>query len=525
MTGETIARIRALFDGLGRAYGRYREAKPGEKKGSGVTVTGPVTDELWASHLAGKQRLGIVPIRDDNTVLFGAVDIDDYAIGVDTLAARAAGLPVVVTRSKSGGAHCWLFLIAPAPAQMIREWLTGVAVFLGYPGAEVFPKQNVLASKEDVGNWIHMPYFDAERTLCGGILPGGQGQALDEWLSYAEAHRVPAESLEPVKVDEHAMLEGAPPCLQAFARNGVPDGQRNVALFAFGVYCQKAVDPGWEDELARMNQAFMVPPLDYGEVGATIKSLTRKKYFYPCNKPPLTGVCNKAICRTVEHGIGGTPTDPGIQIESITKVDSDPPFYFVQVNGHRIEIADSGALLNQVRFRQLVFERLDVIPRLIKEAAWASLINSLMANAQHIEAPADASAYGQFEHHLAAFLTGGAMARSREEVLLGRRWRDDDDVVWFRYSDLETYLDRRRFRAFNSQKIWATMKQNLKAQHKFWNMKGGAANVWGVSLSTLTEKPPTEPFDVPPFDTAEDPMPGQQEPSVDWGDYDIGGMH
>lgn len=523
---NTIARMRALYAGLDRAYGRYTEAKSGERKGKGSTVTSPVTDDIWRGHLAGHQRIGIIPIRDGNTCVFGAIDIDDYDIGVTTIAARAAGLPLIITRTKSAGAHCWLFLDKPTQASKVREYLTQAAVFLGYPGAEVFPKQIALASKEDVGNWIHVPYFDADRSLCHGVTATGDPIKIAEWLDIAEQGKVDPDTLGPIHIDDHELLAGAPPCLQTFARNGVPDGQRNNVLFAMGVYCKKAHDPGWEDELAKLNQSYMSPPLAFGEVEDTIKALRKKTYFYPCNKAPLSSVCNKSICRTVEHGIGGTPTDPGVQIESITKVDSDPPFYFVQVNGHRIEVQDSRALLNQGVFRQLVFEKLDVIPSLIKEAAWAGLINALMADAHHIEAPADASAYGQFEEHLITFLVGRAMAKDKDEIILGRPWKDPDGIVWFRYTDFGTYLDRRKFRDYNSTKIYAVMKQNLKCKHAFWRLKGGGVNVWGLDPNVISPQPPTEPFDVPEFEQGEDPFTAPMDDMTPpWEDYDLGGIH
>jgi hypothetical protein len=468
-----------------------------------------VTDALWESHLAGEHRLGIVPIRDDNTVLFGAIDIDDYSVGVQSLAARGADLPLVVTRSKSGGAHFWIFFATPTSAAVAREWLTQAAIYLGYPAAEVFPKQSTLASKEDVGNWIHVPYFDASRTLCHGVAATGESYDLESWLAVAEASRVDSAHLEPPQVVEAEILKGAPPCLQTLARNGVPEGLRNKALFAFGVFAKKAHDPGWEDVLAQINAQFFIPPLPFGEVEDTIKALRKKNYFYPCSQQPIAGVCNKSICRTVEFGIGGTTNDPGIQIESITKVDSDPPYYFVQVNGVRIEVADSAALLNQVTFRKLVFERLDVIPSLIKEAAWAALINLLMKEAQHVDAPNDASTYGQFYFHLVNFCTSLAVARDKDEILMGRPWRDKDDIVWFRSNDLLAHLDRYKFRAYTSQKVWATLREHLKAKHDFWNIRGMGCNVWGVDMAG--EHGQTEPFDIPEFEQGGDPMAGGGE--------------
>jgi hypothetical protein len=516
-----LSRFRALFAGLPRAWGEYVEAAQGERKGRGITRQGALGDAQFTRHLAGKQRLGIVPIRDDNSVVFGAIDIDDYSTTPAQFTEQLVDFPLCVTRSKSGGTHIWLFLAIPLPAAAVRDWLTQVALLIGYPGAEVFPKQSALASDEDVGNWINIPYFDAERTTCYGVLPDGSSQLFADWLDTAEASRV--DALPEIKLAEPDLLEGAPPCLQTLARQGIPEGMRNKALFAFGVYAKKAHDPGWEDFLGQINVKYMDPPLQHREVEDTIKSLRRKKYFYPCAQDPIRSVCNKALCRKCEHGIGGDVGDPGISIESISKVDSDPPFYFVQVNGQRIEIAESGYLLNQVQFRKLVFEKLDIIPQMIKEAAWAALINELMKNAHHVEAPSDASAYGQFIFHLTQFCTARQMARTRDELLLGRPWRDDGagdpppqskmrGLVWFRSSDLLAYLERQRFRAFTTQRIWAILREDLGAEHAFWNIRGGGVNAWGLKMGTGQ----TEPFDVPAFEQGGDPL--GSAPGVEHGD-------
>jgi hypothetical protein len=505
-----IERMMALFAGLDRAYGLYDESAPGEKKKKGGhTISARVTGKLWANHLAGVRRLGIVPIRDDNSAVFGAVDIDDYTLDHKILAERLAPFPVNITRSKSGGAHVWLFSSEPISAAVLRGWLTQLAVYLGYPGAEVFPKQSTLASKNDVGNWIHVPYFASERTGCYGIDHDGKALALLNWLDWVEGRRVAGErALAEITMEEVDLLQGAPPCLVALARNGIPEGMRNAALFAFGVFVKKAHDPGWEDVLAMINQRYFSPPLEFSEVADTIKSVGKKQYFYPCSKPPIVSVCNKEICRTVEHGIGGSIDDPGIQLESITKIDSLPPYYFVQVNGKRIEVPDSAMLLSQGAFRKLVFEALDMIPMMIKEAKWAQLINGLMQGATHITAPVDAGAYGQFYFHLVQFCVMKGQARDRDELLLGKPWADEDGVVWFRSTDLIAYLDRHRFRAYTSHKIWALLRENLGAEHRFVNINGSGCNIWGVSLPSgdkrKVEDIPDDVYD----DVGHDPFEG-----------------
>jgi len=71
-----------LFGGLDRAHGKFSVTRKNETKnkmeGRAVTQLEPVTIDLWKKHLKGEQGLGIIPIRDDATVSWGAIDIDRY---------------------------------------------------------------------------------------------------------------------------------------------------------------------------------------------------------------------------------------------------------------------------------------------------------------------------------------------------------------------------------------------------------------------------------------------------------------
>lgn len=496
-------RFANLFNGLQRAYGLYTEPDPkkppskdGKRKGRGRTISAPITAQQWVQHLDGEQRMGVIPIRDDDTVLFGAIDIDDYNIGAETIAQRASKFPLVVTRSKSGGVHLWVFLTEPAPAALVRGYLQEWAVALGFPTAEIFPKQDVLAGPTDVGNWIHVPYYDHTRTMCYGLRKGN-ALPLPDWLSMAEKAKLSIDDMEAVEVPVESGMEGAPPCLVTLTSHGVPEGSRNAALFALGVLAKKQDDANWANILQEYNQRFLTPPLPLKEVTDTIKGLGRKDYFYPCSKPPLVTVCNKALCRLCEHGIGGTAEDPGIQIDSITKVDSDPPHYFLQVNNHRIEIPDADILLNQNKFRKAVFQTLDIVPNAMRPQKWAQLLNSLMQQAVHVEAPEDAGTFGQFYFHLATFCTGIARARDRAEILQGKPWTDENGWTWFRSVDLLAYLERQKFRAYRPHQIWAMLRERVKCRHRFVNANGAGCNVWGVPRFDGVYAQQTEPFEVP----------------------------
>ena len=146
-----IERFKNIFQGLERAHGVTRI---GQSNGDGTKVKGqsfvkrePVTDELWQNHLNGKDSLGVIPINDNNQCRWGCIDIDSYA-GFDhkklIQKIKFLKLPLVVFRSKSGGAHVFLFTSAYVSARLMQEKLMQIKAVLGYGGSEVFPKQTEL---------------------------------------------------------------------------------------------------------------------------------------------------------------------------------------------------------------------------------------------------------------------------------------------------------------------------------------------------------------------------------------------
>jgi hypothetical protein len=151
MIEDRIESFREIFQGLDRAHG---VTIVGESNGNGTKIKGksfvkrePVTSELWLKHLQGKESLGVIPINDDNKCKWGCIDIDSYA-GFDHKKLidqiKILKLPLVVCRSKSGGAHVFLFTVDYVSAKIMQDKLNEMRSVLGYGGSEVFPKQTEL---------------------------------------------------------------------------------------------------------------------------------------------------------------------------------------------------------------------------------------------------------------------------------------------------------------------------------------------------------------------------------------------
>ena len=181
-SGEDAARrMRVLFSGREGVHARQWIDEDGRVGYSPVHE--PLADHLLALHLQGTATLGVYPMRADQTVLFGAIDID---IRKSALKAGEAGqpvsarlqelvladarrlarqfdelnLPVYVEDSGYKGVHLWLFFAEPVPAAVVKRFLEAVVQRVGPPGPElqweVFPKQEQVA-EDQLGNLIKLP--------------------------------------------------------------------------------------------------------------------------------------------------------------------------------------------------------------------------------------------------------------------------------------------------------------------------------------------------------------------------------
>ena len=129
-------------------------------------------------------------------------------------------LPLVVCRSKSGGAHVFLFSEKPVAAERMRDKLTEIKTLLGYGGSEVFPKQIQLKSQDDTGNFLNLPYFNGDDTTRYAFKDDGTAATLEEFYEIFNNKKQLHVSL--IKVQRpHSEFSDGPPCIELMAANGV----------------------------------------------------------------------------------------------------------------------------------------------------------------------------------------------------------------------------------------------------------------------------------------------------------------
>lgn len=505
-----------LFAGLERAHGRYvvpPGTKPNEKgkiepaQNFRSTIKEGATIELWRKHLDGSgYGLGIVPITDNETCRWGAIDVDVY--GIDLLKlnqeVQRLKLPLIVARTKSGGAHLYFFGKDFLPAALVRSKLMDWAVALGFPGVEVFPKQTRLAGEHDWGSWLNMPYYGNvdERSMRYGIDAGGSRLPAPAFVLRAQELALDEEELAQfmVAMDQNVAteLKGGPPCLKVLTERGFPDGTRNNGLFNFGVYAKRRFPDTWANEVAAFNQRHMHPPLEQAVVNATIKSLRKKGYSYRCKEPPINAVCNRQICLTCEYGVGNEEDDPGVVFGDMLKIDfKHDPLWIWTINGKRIELTIDD-LVHQQQFKKKVGAQLNLMPRSIKQNTWERLVDEHMKRAELVAPPEDTKEDVQLLIHLQRYCTGRAIARTLEEMMMGKPFTDPQDGrTYFQAVDFIEHLRKQGINGLSVRDVFSFLRDH-EVQHHTRQIKGKRFNCW--SIPKFEQQ--TEPFEPPRTDEA-----------------------
>jgi len=218
-----LERFVERFSGLNRAYGTTSVVglrEDGKKKVDSFVQHGEPTVDLWQKHLTGEEpSLGIIPITDDNTCRWGCIDIDDFTINLRAVNSKIQEreFPLILCRSKSGGAHLFLFTADYVLASLMRIKLAEMSASLGYASHEIFPKQTeILTERGDTGNFLNLPYFGGDNTTRYSLDEKGETNTLEQFLDHVDSKQVSPEELEKFKVitKEDKGLKGGPPCLQ-----------------------------------------------------------------------------------------------------------------------------------------------------------------------------------------------------------------------------------------------------------------------------------------------------------------------
>lgn len=482
--------LKSVFEGNDKAYGvsSYKnEHLEGTKlEAKSFLVKSKLTDEIWKEHTDGKRSIGVLPLRNDNRIIWSAIDIDEYKIDLLDLLRKIEenNLPITLFRSKSGGAHLFVLFDNPVIARVARAAVINMSKILGFPGVEVFPKQDRIDEDNPFGNWINIPYFNAEETTRYAIDLNGNAVSAKDFEGFINKRKVGKDALKYFidlkpevnqPKEQNEPLKGGPPCLNQLLINGFPPNTRNNSLFNFGVYLKKAHPDKWKEAIVKFNEKYIKPNLPKVEVNAIVKSLDVKDYNYKCNDTPISTVCNRARCLTCQFGIRATDELP--QFGRLQKYTTDPPIWKISiVDGGEIELSTE-ELQSPKLFQKKAMEQLSIMPPTPKAEDWRMVISGLMNEVKIIEIQEDDTPKGQYYQLIYEFLEGNVQAKERKELLSGKPWINDKKH-YFSMNMLKDFLDRKRFNAIPSNKMITTLKEFKGINKEFINVEGSGRNYW-----------------------------------------------
>ena len=509
MTADLAQSFLLLFAGHTKAHGQWDPDKP--RREAARTVSEAPGEEQVEAHLKGTLGLGVVPIRDDDTCSWGVLDIDAHDeaqhIDLEELEALviAAKLPVVICRSKSGGAHLFLFLKRPLAAKLVQTVLKDWARKLKIPlrnkdkskgdiaPIEVFPKQ---IRQNGIGNWLNLPYFGT-RSAKGTdryAVQLGKKLSFSDFLDLAERMK---QDREDILIAGDLDLDGAPPCLERIWKEGAPVGTRDNTLVAFGTFFKKQGIPDLYMALMKVNkQPGVMSPrsLVDADVKKVANSLKKRDYRYRCNESPVCDLCDSATCKTRKFGITETPTQEygSGRFGSLQKLLTIPPRWGLAVNDKVVDLTTE-ELMSYRMIRMRTVELLSVMLPPKKEEDWLVEVGDMMASCTEIEAPDDATVSAMVLSMLAEFTATAedkAHSSHRQDILRGipalTQSATGADVVAFRSQDFLAYLRRKKVGVEKAQEVWNIVRK-MGCTHERLYIQGVRTLVWMKPVSPIPE--------------------------------------
>lgn len=329
-----LSKLTELFDGSKKKYGVF---KPSGLKRADGKVEGDYTWKnypadgneipIWENHINGVESFGMVPIREDNTVSFGVIDVDQIKSEEEANSVLAImkswNLPFTPFRSKSGGIHAYLFIDGSASAKEVKRRLTALSLKLGRPKTtiDIFPVQTKATNGGGGGNQINMPYFDYQNKEVRrwairnydikDLIP------LEEFLTM-DVKKITIKELETVGIKQ---VSDYPPCMDYYFENKVREGERDKGLLQFGCVARK-IHGDNEDKIRDAMAKFMeehfytTEGFDSAQFAKKVSQTMRKRdendrkddndiweIRNVCNQIADLGHCDKVGCRTRKYGL------------------------------------------------------------------------------------------------------------------------------------------------------------------------------------------------------------------------------
>lgn len=460
----TLNDFASAFSGNTNSFGVNKTSEEvdesGKRKSENFTKSEKLEFSHYKDHLEGKTGLGVVPIRADNTCSFSVIDVDVY--GQDHLRMlrmlKKTGIPLVPFRSKSGGLHLYMFWESPIKAKDAVFIMNAIRrVLMLDKKTEIFPKQTYIKA-DSAGNWINLPYFNADKTERYAMDESGRAMSIDEALYFIRDHMQTKANIEQILAN--LPLADAPPCLQALYL-AADISYRNLYLFSLARYYKTKVGDDFEFAIVEANN-LLTKPIPIEELQKTIIATHKKKeYSYKCKDEPICSICDKEECKKRKYGIGGDFVSE-LSFGDFIQYASDPPYYEWIINEKPLKFWSEADIIGQNAFRNLCFRHLHILPGHLADPAWTRIINNALQNmtVKEVEQETDISSGALFLDYIAEFLTSRAMAVNKEQILADRVFKDEEKRAYvFKPKQLLVFLiQQKQFRYYGLTEIQDRLK-------------------------------------------------------------------
>ena len=497
---EEIDKVKNIFEGFNGGFGvfHYKQSTGPKQQGKSYTSRDPLTNEIWLNHLAGnpfkakiiKQNgeefqcdvdsIGIAPVREDHKCKWGCIDIDQYPVDFKELnkKIRERKLPLIVFKSKSKGAHAFLFTKDWVPAKLLQAKITEIATTLGQANLDrIYPIQTEpkIEERGEIGNWLNIPYYyhknlDKTKWRCA-INKDGTEATLEQFFELYKTHALTEEELENFNIPlEDDWFKDGPMCLKQMATFGFVEGQRNNTLTEIGIYLKKRFPDDWRKKLEKYN-AHWFKDLQGGSLGPQEvlniqNSLAKKDYFYGCKRPPLKPFCRPHDCRLQKFGVGDGDV-PNNNVTKLSVMVSNPKVWFLTYEGKTV-VLSSRELATQRLWQIAATEQTGKTPQLLKQKDWETLLNKIQSNVNIIPADPETTNKGK----LKKFLTKWCLDMVNVQEDNQGKWEtayqdkspfvDKDGIVWFNLDWFKTFLLTQREWEMGSNQTTSFIKTVFK---------------------------------------------------------------
>lgn len=434
-----------------------KKAKKGDKVKSSIYFKDQtISESVYHRHLAGEKGLGLCPVKEDNTVSFGCIDIDNFEKSYKPIVRLVyeAKLPLFPCRSKSGGLHLYLFVKKPVQAKSMIQALEQVINTLGLrqtygnEHVEIFPKQAKL-SEGTRGNCITVPYFNAEDPVSYLYTPSGE--AVSAGVAIEKFWKGRSSITELDTAMNELELSEAPVCVQRIILTSAlgENSGRNNFLFTCAVFLKKKLGDDFLDALMEFNDRLKAPLPDT-EVQSIFESVKAKEFNYKCKDIPCVTYCDRTACAKRQFGVGKDKgVFSGLDYGKLTRVCSEEPYYIWELKHmdsetyKPITFKDEVSLMDQKFFAKMCMRYLNIVPFRMQDNEWYKVLNHVLKEVidKAVEKSTDTSEKAVLREAFTTFLTQKqAMMNLPVQVKIGFVYKRDSKY-YFTHSGFEKYLD------------------------------------------------------------------------------------